>query len=35
VPKVTRFVLGKYARIATPDQYNRFANAAPMPKASI
>jgi phospholipid transport system substrate-binding protein len=27
VPKVTRFVLGKYARTATPDQYNRFSNA--------
>jgi phospholipid transport system substrate-binding protein len=27
VPKVTRFVLGKYARTATPDQYNRFATA--------
>lgn len=27
VPKVTRFVLGKYARSATPDQYQRFANA--------
>jgi len=25
VPKVTRFVLGKYARSATPDQYQRFA----------
>jgi phospholipid transport system substrate-binding protein len=27
VPKVTRFVLGKYARSAAPDQYQRFANA--------
>jgi phospholipid transport system substrate-binding protein len=27
VPKVTRFVLGKYARSVAPDQYNRFANA--------
>jgi phospholipid transport system substrate-binding protein len=27
VPKVTRFVLGKYARTATPDQYNRFSGA--------
>ena len=25
VPRVTRFVLGKYARTATPDQYQRFA----------
>lgn len=25
VPKVTRFVLGKYARTITPDQYARFA----------
>lgn len=27
VPRVTRFVLGKYARSATPDQYARFAAA--------
>jgi phospholipid transport system substrate-binding protein len=27
VPKVTRFVLGKYARSATPDQFNRFSTA--------
>jgi len=27
VPKVTRFVLGKYARTATPDQYARFSTA--------
>lgn len=27
VPKVTRFVLGKYARTATPDQYARFSGA--------
>ena len=27
VPKVTRFVLGKYARVATPDQYARFSTA--------
>ena len=27
VPKVTRFVLGKYARSATPDQYARFSAA--------
>jgi len=25
VPRVTRFVLGKYARSATPDQFQRFA----------
>ena len=25
VPRVTRFVLGKYARSITPDQYQRFA----------
>ena len=25
VPKVTHFVLGKYARTVTPDQYQRFA----------
>ncbi len=25
VPRVTRFVLGKYARTVTPDQYQRFA----------
>jgi len=27
VPRVTRFVLGKYARSATPDQYQRFSAA--------
>ena len=27
VPKVTRFVLGKYARTATPEQYARFSSA--------
>lgn len=27
VPKVTRFVLGKYARTATPEQYARFSAA--------
>ena len=27
VPRVTRFVLGKYARSATPDQYARFSAA--------
>ena len=27
VPRVTRFVLGKYARQATPDQYARFSAA--------
>lgn len=27
VPRITRFVLGKYARTVTPDQYNQFAQA--------